>query len=142
MKTTGAFRSRPFLVGRFVIFSAKPNTGGGPYVVETAFPLRGGEFAHYLREADGKWRQFTQFKDKVIQAEFGPGDDLFVVSRADAPRGKMLRVPIAALHVSVVGPRAIWALIAAPSVSDVMTTGIVTAGVPAMLGVMNPGALL
>src|SRR2546426_12609995 len=52
------------------------------------------------------------------------------------------KLPIAALHVSVVGPRAIWALTAAPRVSDVMTTGIVTAGVPAMLGVMNPGALL
>jgi 2'-5' RNA ligase len=50
----GAFRSEPFLVGRFVLFSAKPNVGGGPYVVETAFPLRGGEFADY-RDIDGGW---------------------------------------------------------------------------------------
>ena len=54
----------------------------------------GGEFAHYLREPDGKWRQFSKFEDKIIQAEFGPNDDLFVVSRKDAPRGKILRVPI------------------------------------------------
>ena len=48
----GAFRSEPFLVGRFVMFSAKPNTGGGPYVVESAFTLRGGEFANY-QDIDG-----------------------------------------------------------------------------------------
>jgi len=59
----------------------------------------GGEFAHYLREPDGKWRQFTGFKDKIIQAEFGPGDDLFIVSRQDAPRGKIVRVPIKTLDV-------------------------------------------
>jgi len=49
----GAFRSRPFLVGHFVLFSAKPNVGGGPYVVEAEFPLRGGEFAHYQDVEDG-----------------------------------------------------------------------------------------
>jgi 2'-5' RNA ligase len=50
----GAFRSEPFLVGRFAMFSAKPNTGGGPYVVETTFPLRGGEFANY-QDLEGSW---------------------------------------------------------------------------------------
>jgi 2'-5' RNA ligase len=49
----GAFRSQPFLVGRFVLFSAKPNVGGGPYVVEAEFPLRGGEFANYQDVEDG-----------------------------------------------------------------------------------------
>jgi 2'-5' RNA ligase len=49
----GAFRSQPFLVGRFVLFSAKPNVGGGPYVVEAEFPLRGGEFADYQDVEDG-----------------------------------------------------------------------------------------
>jgi prolyl oligopeptidase len=60
----------------------------------------GGEFAHYLKGKDGKWRKFTNFKDKIIQANFGPGDDLFVVSRQDAPRGKILRVPINTLDVA------------------------------------------
>jgi 2'-5' RNA ligase len=35
-------------VQRFVLFSSKPSTGGGPYVVEEAYPLhesRGGEAA-------------------------------------------------------------------------------------------------
>jgi 2'-5' RNA ligase len=50
----GAFRSKPFLVGRFVLFSSRPKVGGGPYVVEEAFPLRGGEFADY-QDVEGGW---------------------------------------------------------------------------------------
>lgn len=34
----------PFVVPRFCLFSAKPNTGGGPYVLEQVFPLRGGSW--------------------------------------------------------------------------------------------------
>jgi prolyl oligopeptidase len=54
----------------------------------------GGEFAHYVREPDGTWTQFSRFGDRVVQAEFGPNDDLFVVSRADAPKGKLLHAAI------------------------------------------------
>ncbi len=50
----GAFRSTPFFVSRFVLFSSRPKTGGGPYVVEEAFTLKGGEFADY-HEAEGHW---------------------------------------------------------------------------------------
>ena len=50
----GAFRSEPFLVGRFVLFSSRPKVGGGPYVVEEAFPLRGGEFAD-IADLEGGW---------------------------------------------------------------------------------------
>ena len=37
----GAFSSEPFEVDRFVLFSARPHTGGGPYVVEETFALAG-----------------------------------------------------------------------------------------------------
>ena len=37
----GAFSSEPFVVERFVLFSSRPKMGGGPYVVEQAFPLNG-----------------------------------------------------------------------------------------------------
>lgn len=50
----GAYRSKPFLVGRFVLFSSRPKIGGGPYVVEEVFPLRGGEFADY-QDVEGGW---------------------------------------------------------------------------------------
>jgi len=39
----GAFRSEPFQVARFALFSARPKVGGGPYVVEDVFRLRGAE---------------------------------------------------------------------------------------------------
>ncbi|MBU1212714.1 MAG: RNA 2',3'-cyclic phosphodiesterase [Alphaproteobacteria bacterium] len=38
----GAFRTEPFYVTHFTLFSSKPNTGGGPYLVEEEFPLFGG----------------------------------------------------------------------------------------------------
>ena len=50
----GAFRSQPLFVGRFVLFSARPKIGGGPYAVEEVFPLRGGEFAD-MADLEGGW---------------------------------------------------------------------------------------
>lgn len=35
----GLYRSRPFRVSRFVLYSSRASTGGGPYVVEAAYPL-------------------------------------------------------------------------------------------------------
>jgi len=37
----GAFRAAPFTATRFVLLSARPGTGGPPYVVEGAFPFEG-----------------------------------------------------------------------------------------------------
>lgn len=41
LQRNGAFRTEPFLVTRFVLMSSRPHTGGGPYVVEDAFPMGG-----------------------------------------------------------------------------------------------------
>ena len=35
----GLFRTAPFRVSRFVLFSSRASTGGGPYVVEASYPL-------------------------------------------------------------------------------------------------------
>jgi 2'-5' RNA ligase len=35
----GAFRSMAFPISRFVLFSSRASVGGGPYVVEAAYPL-------------------------------------------------------------------------------------------------------
>lgn len=35
----GTFRAPSFIAGRFVLFSAKASVGGGPYLVEEAYPL-------------------------------------------------------------------------------------------------------
>ncbi len=37
----GGFMAAPFEVEQFVLFSARPNQGGGPYLVEAAYPFSG-----------------------------------------------------------------------------------------------------
>jgi RNA 2',3'-cyclic 3'-phosphodiesterase len=39
LSTRGYFLSRKFEASRFVLFSSRASTGGGPYVVEAAYPL-------------------------------------------------------------------------------------------------------
>jgi 2'-5' RNA ligase len=41
LSSRAPFRSPPFPVSRFVLFSSRASTGGGPYVVEAAYPLDG-----------------------------------------------------------------------------------------------------
>ena len=36
----GAFKTPPFPISRFVLFSSRASTGGGPYVIEAAYPLQ------------------------------------------------------------------------------------------------------
>ncbi|WNZ65132.1 prolyl oligopeptidase family serine peptidase [Myxococcus sp. MxC21-1] len=55
----------------------------------------GGEYMLYLRDAAGKWAQVSKFEDKVIRARFGHDGALYLLSRKDAPRGKVLRLPLA-----------------------------------------------
>lgn len=54
----------------------------------------GGEFAHYLRSPSGTWNKISDFADRIIQATFGPHEDLYLISRVDAPRGKIVRIPL------------------------------------------------
>ena len=37
----GGLRTQPFMATRFVLLSARPGSGGGPYVVEAEFPFEG-----------------------------------------------------------------------------------------------------
>jgi 2'-5' RNA ligase len=39
----GGFATAAFPVDRFVLFSSRDQTGGGPYLVEDAYPLRPAE---------------------------------------------------------------------------------------------------
>lgn len=57
----------------------------------------GGEFALFLRHTDGNWQQFADFPDRIVQAEFGPAEDLFLISLAGALRGKVERINIGEL---------------------------------------------
>ena len=66
----------------------------GKYVLATVANGDGGEFAHYLLGPDGTWKQITQFSDQIKLARLGRDNALYLVSRADAPRGKILRLPL------------------------------------------------
>jgi prolyl oligopeptidase len=54
----------------------------------------GGEFAFYVRGADGNWRQLTKYEDKIVQARFGLNGSLYLLSLKDAPHGRILAVPL------------------------------------------------
>jgi prolyl oligopeptidase len=52
------------------------------------------EFEHHWRTPDGRWLQLTHFGDKIVEVLPGPGDSLYLLSRAGAPRGKLLKVSL------------------------------------------------
>ena len=43
LSARGNFATAPFRVGRFVLMSSRDSIGGGPYVIEEAWPLSGAE---------------------------------------------------------------------------------------------------
>jgi prolyl oligopeptidase len=71
----------------------------------------GGSFRHYLRDANG-WHQLDDWNDQIVLAVFGGTPDLWLVSRKDAPHGKLLKLaataggarPVTAAEATVVVP--------------------------------------
>src|SRR3954447_20359090 len=66
----------------------------GKYILATVANGDGGEFAHYLLGPNQSWKQITQFSDQIKLARLGRDNALYMVSHADAPRGKILRLPL------------------------------------------------
>src|SRR2546423_1681117 len=66
----------------------------GKYILATVANGDGGDFAHYLLGPDGTWKQITQFSDQIKLARLGRDNALYLLSRADAPHGKILRLPL------------------------------------------------
>jgi prolyl oligopeptidase len=68
----------------------------------------GGQFTHYVMDAAGHWTQVTQFDDSIVSVKFGssrdahsPDDEnLYLLSRKNAPRGQILRLPLASLDLA------------------------------------------
>jgi len=61
-------------------------------VVVTVANGDGGEFEHFVIGPDGSARQLTRFEDQVEEATMGPDECLYMVSRKDAARGKLLKL--------------------------------------------------
>jgi len=66
----------------------------GEFVLASVANGDGGDFAHYLLGPDGEWKQVTKFSDQAKLARLGRDRALYMLSRAGAPRGKVLRLPL------------------------------------------------
>jgi prolyl oligopeptidase len=66
----------------------------GRYVLARMANGDGGDFAHYLLTPSGEWTQITRFADEVPQVAFGPGGQLYMLTRHNSPMGKIMRVPL------------------------------------------------
>ena len=60
----------------------------------------GGQIAHYLMDQSGRWTQVTHFADAIVSAKVGPEGSLYLLSRKDAPRGQILRLPLSQPELS------------------------------------------
>ena len=86
------------------------------YVLASVANGDGGEFAHYLINPDGRVTQITQFADHVVAATLAADSNIYLVSRAKAPRGKLLSVPASSpllAHAHLVVPESDGALLSA-----------------------------
>jgi len=52
----------------------------------------GGDFLHYLMNPDGRWHQITRLSDQISEAAFAPDGSLYMLSRKDAPMGKLIQL--------------------------------------------------
>src|SRR3954463_4964639 len=66
----------------------------GKYVVAIVSNGDGGDYAFYVHGPEGKWKQIAKFEDGIKHASFGGDEALYLLSRKDAPRGKILRLPL------------------------------------------------
>ncbi len=47
-------------------------------------------FAHFLRTPEGDWQQLSDFNDKIVEIVFASAGGMFVITREDSKRGKVL----------------------------------------------------
>ncbi len=79
----------------------------GQWLLATVANGDGGDYAIYLRHASGEWHQLTKFADGIKSARFGHHDNLYLLSKNAAPRGKILELPLNDLnlaHATVIVP--------------------------------------
>lgn len=53
------------------------------------------QFVHYLIDEDRKVKEIGAGADKIVSVSFGADDDLYLLTLRDAPRGKIVRAPLA-----------------------------------------------
>ena len=88
----------------------------GRWLLATVANGDGGEYALYLLGTGGIWKQITAFKDNITAGKFGRDGNLYLISHDQAPRRKVLRVPLARPELSA-------ATVAVPE-TDAVISGI------------------
>src|SRR6202795_4417069 len=72
----------------------------GRYVLAVMENGDGGEYAYYLLGSDGQWHQIGRLSDEIADAQFGADGNLYLLSHLNAPKGKILKIPLAQPRVS------------------------------------------
>lgn len=96
------------------------SSSDGRYILATMANGDGGEFAHFLHGPDGNWTQIATLADQVISGAFGDDGFLYLLSRQNASKGKVLKLALA--DPQITRSRQIVAE------SDISLTDIVPAG--------------
>ncbi len=86
----------------------------------------GGEFMFFVKEPKKEWRQLAKYDDKIVQMVFGEKADLYAISVKDAPRGKLLRAPIAGFDLAKA--RVVVAEATDTLVADIWSDPVVVSG--------------
>ena len=66
----------------------------GKWLVSSVANGDGGQYAHYVMDSAGRWTQLTHFDDAIVSVRTGADNALYMLSHKDAPRGKILRLPL------------------------------------------------
>ena len=74
--------------------TALSSTRDGRYLLASVANGDGGEFAHYLRSPKGEWTRVADHADKIRRIRLGPDGRLYALSLKDAPRGKIVTMPM------------------------------------------------
>lgn len=82
----------------------------GKWVLTNVQNGDGGEFIQDVRSPDGKWTRISRWEDRIVEAKFGHDSAMYLASRKDAPRGKLLRLALKAdEHPDLVGAETVIA---------------------------------
>jgi prolyl oligopeptidase len=65
----------------------------GKYILAAVANGDGGQFEHFLRMQNGDWKQLTHFEDRIVGVSMDSSGALYLLSRREASRGKILRLP-------------------------------------------------
>ncbi|HEX7558086.1 MAG TPA: prolyl oligopeptidase family serine peptidase [Usitatibacter sp.] len=74
--------------------TALSTTRDGKYLLASVANGDGGEVEYHLRNAAGEWTKVAGFADKVRDVWLGFDGRLYALSHLDAPRGKILAMPM------------------------------------------------